>query len=141
MEQEDKIQEVISYTRNVKDSALVHLALCANLNAGLDITIIISGQVVAGQLISGKEYAETQAKSLRAANPEGTTGDVVASFYDALANEYRNEEGHEIPLNYLHIKTPSYMQGNGSWTTVNGTILRVPIEKVGGFSLGKDSRI
>ncbi|HFK5734498.1 TPA: hypothetical protein ACG0DS_002041 [Enterobacter sichuanensis] len=141
MEQEDKLQEVISYPQNLKDSALSHLVLCANLNAGVDVTVIISGQVVAGQLVSGREYAETQANGFRTANGEETIKEVMASFFDSLANEYRNEEGHQIPLNFLHIKNPSYMQGNGAWTTVNGTILRIPIEKVGGFSIGKVSKL
>ncbi|CAM6926206.1 Gas vesicle protein [Enterobacter asburiae] len=141
MEQEEKLQEVISYPQNMKDSALSHLVLCANLNAAVDVTLIIGGQVVAGQLVSGKEYAETMAGNLRSANASEDLKDAMASFFDSLAQEYRNEEGHSIPLNFLHIRNPAYLRGDGGWTNVQGTIVRIPIEKVSGFSLGKDSQL
>ncbi|RFS80630.1 hypothetical protein D0U00_04375 [Leclercia adecarboxylata] len=141
MDKEEKLQEVIAHPQNLKDSALVHLVLCANLDAAVDVTVIVSGQVVAGKLVSGKEYAETVAGNLRSANASPELKDAIASFFDTLAHEYRSEDGHIIPLNFLHIKNPSYMKGDGAWTTVNGTIIRIPIEKVGGFSLGKDSNL
>jgi len=141
MDKEEKLQEVIAHPQNLKDSALAHLVLCANLNAGVDVTVIVSGQVVAGQLVSGKEYAETIAGNLRSANASPELKDAMASFFDKLAHEYRSEDGHTIPLNFLHIKDPSYMKGDGGWTSVHGAIVRIPIEKVGGFSLGKDSQL
>lgn len=141
MGKEEKLQEVIAHPQNLKDSALSHLVLLANVGLGVDVTIIIDGQIVAGELVSGKEYSETVATNLRKSNVSDELKDVMASFFDDLAKEYRSEEGHSIPLNFLHIRDPSYMKGDGGWTTVQGTIVRIPIEKVSGFSMGKDSKL
>lgn len=141
MEQENQLQEVIAYSRDMKDSALAHLVICANLDVAVDVTLIIGGQVVAGQLVSGKKYAETMAGNLRTTNHSDEIKEEMASFFDNMAHEYRSEEGHSIPLNYLHIRNPSYMKGDGGWVSVQGSIVRIPIEKVCGFSFGKDSRL
>ncbi|MCE1957052.1 hypothetical protein LWT02_09410 [Enterobacter bugandensis] len=141
MDNEEKLQEVIAHPQNLKDSALSHLVLLANVGVGVDVTIIVGGQIVAGQLVSGKDYAETIATNLRKADVSDELKDAMASFFDDLANEYVSQEGRTIPLNFLHIRNPSYMKGDGGWTTVQGTIVRIPIEKVSGFSMGKDSQL
>jgi hypothetical protein len=141
MDKEEKLQEVIAHPQNLKDSALAHLVLLANVGLGVDVTIIVGGQIVAGQLVSGKDYAETIATNLRKSNVSDELKDAMASFFDDLANEYVSQEGRSIPLNFLHIRNPSYMKGDGGWTTVQGTIVRIAIEKVSGFSMGKDSKL
>lgn len=137
MENEDKYQDVIVH--GMQDSALLHLVLCANLDVGIDVTILSEGQLVAGNLISGKRYAEETAAKLRAANADEGVKNVLAGFFDKLSDEYKHGENNTIPLNFLHIKDPSYMNGNGSWTTIHGAIVRIAIDKVTGFSLGSPS--
>ncbi|WP_342320758.1 hypothetical protein AAEY27_11965 [Kosakonia sp. BYX6] len=137
MESEREASEAITPTISTQDSALSHLVSCANLGAGMVVTLVVGGQVVAGELVSGQEYALSTAKSIRSIAGNESITDPIARFFDDLAQDYRVEDEHEIPLNYLHIKDPSWMTGNGGWTSVKGTILRVHIAKVSGFSLGK----
>ncbi|MEQ4452388.1 hypothetical protein ACFX4S_01620 [Kosakonia sp. YIM B13605] len=138
MENEREVSDTAAPTVSTQDSALSHLVSCANLGAGMVVTLVVGGQVVAGELVSGQEYALYTAKSIRAIQgDDASLKNSIALFFDDLANDYRVEEGHDIPLNYLHIKDPSWMTGTGGWTSVKGTILRVHIAKVSGFSLGK----
>ncbi|WP_039058336.1 hypothetical protein [Enterobacter sp. Bisph1] len=137
MENEHNLSDAAAPTVSTQDSALSHLVSCANLGAGMVVTLVVGGQVVAGELVSGQEYALYTAKSIRSIEGDGDLKNSIALFFDGLANDYRVEEGHDIPLHYLHIKDPSWMTGNGGWTSVKGTILRVHIAKVSGFSLGK----
>lgn len=137
MENEREVPETAVPAISTQDSALSHLVSCANLGVGMVVTLVVGGQVVAGELVSGEEYARYTAKSIRSIEADGELKNSIALFFDGLANDYRVEEGHNIPLNYLHIKDPSWMTGNGGWTSVKGTILRVHIAKVSGFSLGK----
>jgi len=132
-------RDVIAATPTIstQDSALSHLVSCANLGAGMVVTLVVGGQVVAGELVSGKEYALSTAQAIRSVAGDENIKNPIATFFDQLAEDYRVDDQHEIPLNYLHIKDPSWMTGNGGWTSVKGTILRVHIAKVSGFSLGK----
>lgn len=121
----------------IKDHSLMHLALCANWGLDSAVTIMIGGQVVAGILVSGQEYAEHTAKEFRDANSSEEVGNALANFYDELANDYRKEDGHEMPLNFIHIKDPAYLTGDGNWYTIRNSYLRVAIDKVAAFSNGK----
>ena len=115
----------------------MHLVLCANCGVGVDVTIVTGGQVIAGQLVSGKEYAEKTASIFRSADAEDNIKELLAKFFDDLANDYRTGGDNQIPLNFLHIKNPAYMKGDGRWFTITDTILRVAIGKIEAFSPGK----
>lgn len=137
MENQREVPRAVTPTISTQDSALSHLVSCANFGAGMVVTLVVGGQVVAGELVSGQEYALFTAKTIRNVAGDAALKDTIAHFFDDLANDYRVEEGREIPLNYLHIKDPSWLIGNGGWSSVKGTILRIHIAKVSGFSLGK----
>ncbi|WP_241624550.1 hypothetical protein [Rosenbergiella epipactidis] len=121
----------------IQDDALVHLVFCANYGVGVGVTLIVGGQVIAGDLVSGQQYAEQAANNFRAAKAEEQVKDSLAKFFDNLAEDYRPDEATEIPLNYLHIKDPSYLSGDGHWVKFNGSIMRIFISNVDGFSQGK----
>lgn len=133
--QENDLSEVVSH--GIKDSSLMHLVLCANCGVGVDVTIVTGGQVIAGQLVSGKEYAEKTASIFRNADAEDNIKELLAKFFDDLAYDYRTGGDNQIPLNFLHIKNPAYMKGDGRWFTITDTILRVAIGKIEAFSPGK----
>ncbi|AMO49371.1 hypothetical protein GA0061071_109111 [Kosakonia oryzendophytica] len=137
MENQREVPAAITPTISTQDSALSHLVSCANLGAGMVVTLVVDGQVVAGELVSGQEYALFTAKAIRSVPGDESVTNSIARFFDDLAEDYRVDDDHVIPLNYLHIKDPSWMTGNAGWTSVKGTILRVHIAKVSGFSLGK----
>ncbi|HBX3400961.1 TPA: hypothetical protein NO705_000878 [Klebsiella pneumoniae] len=137
MEDEKAITEVLAHSIGPKDAALCHLALCANYGVGTEVTIVVGGQLITGELVSGKEYAETTANAFRNANCDDSLKESLAGFFEELANDYSQEEGNTIPLNYVHLKDPAYLRGDGVWLTIKGAILRVHLEKVLGFTLGR----
>lgn len=134
-QEEKEIQEVVSH--GIVDASIIHLVNCANFGLGVDVTIVTGGQVIAGELVSGKFYAETTAEKFRNANADEEYREVLAEFFDELANDYRGEDGHQIPINYLHIKNPAYLKGDGNWLTIHESVLRVAISKIDGFSPGR----
>ncbi|WP_159061598.1 hypothetical protein [Pantoea agglomerans] len=56
MESSNEPQVVISQTQ--KDNALSRLVYIANAGAGIGITLLVEGQVVYGDLMSGKDYCQ-----------------------------------------------------------------------------------
>lgn len=132
---ENDLSEVIS--RGIRDSSLMHLVHCANYGVGVDVTVVTGGQVIAGELVSGKEYAEKTASNYRSADAEDGIKESLAKFFDNLALDYQTDEDNQIPLNFLHIKNPAYMRGDGRWATITDSILRVAIDKVEAFAPGK----
>lgn len=137
MENEKEIQEVLAFT--MKDNALVHLVICANAGVGTPVTLLVDGQVVNGDLVSGEVYSKDMAQKIRGTTVDEGLKDTMASFFDSLSKDYSVTDDSLMPLNFLHLKNPSYMRGDGDWVTHNDTILRVSIEKVSGFNLGKFS--
>ncbi len=75
------------------------------------VTLVVDGQVVAGELVSGQEYALFTAKAIRSVPGDESVTNSIARFFDDLAEDYRVDDDHVIPLNYLHIKDPSWMTG------------------------------
>ena len=132
---EKEMSEVLSH--GLVDASILHLALCANYGVGVDVTIVTGGQVIAGELVSGKIFAETTAANYRNANAAEEYRELLAKFFDDLALDYNTENGNKIPLNYIHIKNPAYLKGDGSWFTITDSIIRVDISKIDGFSPGK----
>ncbi|WON78434.1 hypothetical protein [Serratia sp. UGAL515B_01] len=135
MENEEKLQEVLAHT--IRDNSLVYLVKCANLGVGVGVTLIVEGQLISGNLVSGEIYAKDSAQKLRNVNVDESIKNTMASFFDSLAADYQPTEGHLAPLNFLHLQNPAYLRGDGGWTTNPGSILRVNIAKVSGFHLGK----
>jgi hypothetical protein len=136
---EKELSEVVSH--GIVDASIMHLVLCANFGVSVEVTIVTGGQVIAGELVSGKVYAEKTAANYRNANAAEEYKELLAKFFDDLALDYSAEDGNKIPLNYLHIKNPAYLKGDGNWLTINDAILRVAISKVDGFSPGKPKTI
>lgn len=132
---EKEMPEVVSH--GLVDASILHLVLCANCGIGVDVTIVTGGQVIAGELVSGKTYAETSAENYRNANAADEYRELLAKFFDDLALDYRTEDDNKVPLNYMHIKNPAYLKGDGGWFTITDSILRVAISKIDGFSPGK----
>ncbi len=136
MDNFEGMKEVI--THSMRDDALCHLVECANIGAGVDITVITGGQMITGTLVSGDEYSRTTASAIRSMQADDVLKNAIAKFFDDLALDYRKEEGHQIPLNYLHLKNPAYYT-SGKWQLFEGSIVRIHIEKVNGFTLGRFS--
>lgn len=130
------VNQVVSH--RMKDEALLHLVSCANIGAGVGITLLVNGQVVYGDLISGKQYCEQMYKKISSANGDPSLAEAIASYFKNLGEDaYTKEDNVDVPLNYLHLDKIAYLKGDGNQVNINGTMLRVRIEDVNGFSLGR----
>ncbi|QII37881.1 hypothetical protein G3M83_09320 [Rouxiella badensis] len=123
------------YVSDQKDSSLCHLVICANHGWSVGVTILTYGQLITGQLVSGEQFLKKASSNIRSSKAGEDVINVIASHFDDLSNEYRIEEGHTIPVNYLHIQDPSYQTANG-WQKFVDTIVRIDIRAVNGFSIG-----
>lgn len=138
MEDYNDPQVVISQTQ--KDNALCRLVYIANAGAGIGITLLVEGQVVYGDLMSGKDYCQEMYESLISANGPKEVNELMANGFKEMGEEYYSTENlNGIPLNYLHLKNVAYLKGDGGMLIVNGSPLRVAIEKVSGFAVGRPS--
>jgi len=138
MESSNEPQVVISQTQ--KDNALSRLVYIANAGAGIGITLLVEGQVVYGDLMSGKDYCREMYECLISANGPKEVNELIAIGFKEMGEEYYSTEHlNEIPLNYLHLKNIAYLKGDGGTLIVNGSPLRVAIEKVSGFAVGRPS--
>lgn len=138
MENDIELQEVIAHTKPRRDAVLKHFVLLANLGCGIDVTIVVDGQVIAGQLISGKEYCEEMYNSFVNVKNNRETGEVIGEYFLKLKDDvYTKENASEIPLNFLHLKKVGYLKGDGGFMNFNGALLRVSLDKVSAFSPGR----
>ncbi|WP_010246545.1 hypothetical protein [Pantoea agglomerans] len=77
---------------------------------------------------------------LISANGPKEVNELIAIGFKEMGEEYYSTEHlNEIPLNYLHLKNIAYLKGDGGTLIVNGSPLRVAIEKVSGFAVGRPS--
>ncbi len=129
------------YAHLIKDSALVHLVSVANAGASYSISVIVDGQVIYGDLISGKAYCERMYESFLSANGDKGLSEAIGSFFKFLGEDaYTKDDYSEIPVNYLHLENYALMRSDGGMVDVQGSLLRVAIDRVSAFSLGRPSK-
>ena len=138
MEEHEQLQEVIAHVSPKRDLALGNLVLAANMGASFSITLIVDGQLVFGDLISGEDYCDEMYKSFSNSNGDKTLGEAVGGFFMNIKRDfYTNEKKADAPLNFIHLKNVSYMKGDGGLISMPGAILRVCVDKVSAFSVGR----
>lgn len=129
------------YAYLIKDSALVHLVSVANAGASFSISIVVDGKVIYGDLISGKAYCERMYESFLSASGDKGLSEAVGSYFKILGEDvYTKDNYSDIPVNFLHLDNYAFMRGDGGTVDVNGSLLRVAIERVSAFSLGRPSK-
>nr|WP_160250663.1 hypothetical protein [Mixta theicola] len=125
-------------TRTARDPALCHLVYAANAGAVIGVTLLVEGQVISGDLISGKEYFRVIHDELsNFAESKEIATSIAELFSEIGEKQYSKEDLNTIPLNYLHLKNVAYLNGDGGHIPVIGLPYRISIEKVCGFSLGR----
>ena len=130
-------QEVLSF--GMQDKALLQLVSLANHNVSTGVTLLLDGRVIVGDLMSGYDYCNQTAESIRSGG--GNSGqelrEYMATFFDELAKSYKTDSENEIPLNYLHLKYVGTMLSDGEISPIKGGLFRLSIEKISGFSMGR----
>lgn len=96
------------------------------------VTLVVSGGVIAGTLISAKTFVETFSNSFSSAWPGGPNEDVRAGF--AVWGEPEAEGIHE---EFIHLKDARFVFGQDIVpTSGDGMLWRGSLDSVSGFSLG-----
>ncbi|EPN1651957.1 hypothetical protein ACTV1M_003728 [Cronobacter dublinensis] len=138
MEENKQLQEVVAHISPARDVALGNLVMVANMGARFSVTLIVDGQLVFGDLISGKDYCDEMYNSFSKAGGDNTLGEAVGGFFLKLKKDYYSPENDaEAPLNFIHLNNVSYMKGDGGQLNMQGSILRVCVDKVSAFSVGR----
>lgn len=132
---------------NVNATKLRDIDLCvfADLtnihNIGLDLTLFVKGTVFSGQLISGGEFYKLSAEKYSSFKDD-TFGSLVKHHFDARIHSYEklydtNEvENTDLDINYLHLNQV-LMQVGGVRVNIGGGLLRLKIEEIDGYILGR----
>jgi hypothetical protein len=129
------------YAQLIKDSALEHLAAVANIGASFSVSVIVDGQIIYGDLISGKAYCEKMYKNFVSSSGDEGVNEAIGSFFKQLGeNVYTKEKNSDIPTNYLHLDNYAIMRSDGGVVDVQGALLRVAIDRVSAFSLGRPGK-
>ncbi|WP_320734029.1 gas vesicle protein [Enterobacter kobei] len=123
----------------VKDEDLLFLNKMVNrFDLGIGITLFSQGNVISGQLISGKKYYALTAEKLKKA---GNAGEALAHFFENKGAEgYTSDDPEfEYPNNFLHLEGIKVQIGNGQMSTFNNSLLRIKIEETEGHIVGNAS--
>lgn len=132
-----ELQEVIAY--QTRDESLLGIVKIANLGAGIGITLLVEGQVVFGDLVSGKEYFEKISEKIKGADGSAEIADSISSMFLNFGESYYDQPINDIPQNYLHIKNYAFLKGDGYPVNFQDAYMRIAIEKISGFAIGRTS--
>lgn len=128
---DEDVQEVIS--SKFSDNLILNIVHLVNIEAITDVelTLFCKGSVIAGEVISGKEFFSSMA-----ANFEGKSS-LLQKLYSDVGEEFYNTD--EPPINYIHLKNVSVKGTNESFTKFNGGFLRMRIDEIDGHLFGSPS--
>ena len=137
MSDQEELNQVVAF--KVKDEDLMFLNTMVNrFDLGMGITILTQGNIISGQLISGKKYYGLTAEKMKAAGP---AGEALAQYYENKgATGYTSKDpDFDYPNNFLHLEDVKIQQGSGHMGAFNNALLRVKIEETEGHILGNAS--
>jgi len=128
--------------RKLRDNDLLFLANLVNRSeAGVDLTLLVSGTLITGTLISGKKYY-TLMQDKFSSFSQNSYGSLVKEYFADVCEVYTpqpenaGDENNEIPLNFIHLEEVAMQTGNGGFSSINGALLRLKIEEVDGYIMG-----
>ncbi|MCG1031782.1 hypothetical protein J5S76_07285 [Bacillus amyloliquefaciens] len=128
-------QEVIS--RSIYDRDLEFLAdLVEKLDIEIGITLMVKGLFVSGMLVAGKKYYTQVSEHLQSS---GEAGKAISKYFSAKADNFGIEQSEEVELNFLNLINIAILKGDGQMGDLNGGRLRLKLEEVDGYILGKPS--
>jgi hypothetical protein len=103
------------------------------------ITLVVSGSIVSGRLVSGKKYFETFAKEFSDPMAEDSRASVYQAFaqYGEIYSSSEGEGSDTPPPQFIHLlDSRCYFPGN-QLPSNRGVAWRGKINAVSGFSLGQ----
>lgn len=112
-----------------KDFALENLVKIVNAGLTLGITLTVHGNIVTGNMVSGKEYMESVVNTFKDINEHG---EALASIYRSYSSIYDGED-ETGPVEFVHLKDAVIFQGT---IRHNVGLWRGKINTVDGYSFG-----
>lgn len=113
---------------------------------GVSLTVLVSGATVEGELINAKKFFELEREALAAnarfKNVSEDSQPLVMELFDTVLSVPDQNELPEavqdLPRRFIHLSNVS-ITGAGFTAGIPGTKnrLRIPIEKVSGWALGR----
>lgn len=130
----------------LRDIDLCVFTEIANIHhAGIEVTLFVKGTVFSGEVISGGEFYKLSSEKY-ASFKEDTVGSLVKHHFDDRIQVYEelydetNVENSALEISYLHLKEVS-MQVGGVRLKIGGGLLRLKIEEIDGYLLGKITNV
>lgn len=140
---EDLLPEVNA--NKLRDVDLCFFTHIANIeNIGVVLTIFVKGNLFSGELISGSEFYKKSAEKY-SSSKEDSVGELVKQHFEyrieAYADLYKEPEKalSQLEITFLHLKDVSMYTGGGHIQSIEGGLLRLKIEEIDGYILGKMS--
>lgn len=123
---------------NLKDEALMQLVAVANSGAKVSVTLIIEVLIVYGDIISGAVYCDEMLNKLSEDAGDETPLKSLREYYRELKNNaYGGVTSLQVKPFYLHLENYSFLTASGNRIVSEGEIMRISIQKVSAFSLGR----
>lgn len=126
---DENVQEVI--TSKVRDNVILNIVHLVNVEAviNVDLTLFCKGLVIAGDVISGKEYCSSMAASL-----DGKSAHLQKLYIDIGEKFYSQDEP---PLNYIHLKNVVVKGADQNLTPFKNGLLRMRIDEIDAHMVGR----
>ena len=125
------------------DRFLDSILIFAESNIRVGVTIVISGAIVTGTVISGKEYFESLARSIASATIQGDTDTLrmMSDIWGGFSREYERPDGVEgwtPPFDYIYLREARYYAPGQTPLpdTGDGMLWRGKVADVSGVSVG-----
>lgn len=127
----------VTHAMKSKDATVTYRASIANLGTGVSITLFLSGVVVTGNLISGKQYYESIASDIKGSG--GESAEIIAKYFSEVGEAVYglNDEADAPPTNFIHLNEVSLLKGDGNMFNFSNGLLRVKIEEIDGIIIGR----
>lgn len=138
-ESEDEVEPQL--VRHEADWMLEMLVDMANDGLETGITLQVSGFLVSGSLVSGKQYFEGIGTEYGNAVP-GESGQTLKASFSSLGNIYADldhakKKGIKVPTpNYIHLKEARFFHTGAPIPGNRGVWWRGRLSEVAGFALG-----
>ena len=141
MESDKNLEAVVSV--KPRDADLLFFVDIANkYEVEMGVTLLIKGVWISGEIISGKTYYESLVKSF-GPYQEGSLVESIADYFKGTAKVFytkpEDQDDCSIPNNFMHLKNITQNNGSGSMAKMNNAFLRVKIEEIDGYILGKST--
>ena len=139
---EKVVKATIGKNSAEKDWFLQNLVSLTNNKISFGVTLTVSGTLISGTLIGGKEYFKLFGESFASGMKDEKSAENVKATYAEYGKTY-DKDSKDIPApSFIHLKGAKfYAVGGEPIPSDQGVLWRGRISEVSGFSLGAFSAV